>query len=608
MNGHIKYEIPYRPIYEFYSSITWLGGSLAVFMLAKQFDIPEMPVNIMAGIAGGMFVVRGVAALTRYKKKSKLSKSGLVFMELKELAKMMPKLIKNEEVYLGRGFEWTQQEAQVTNDIIALGLDRKSEKANKNKKNPGAHWLQYVGDVRDILYPVDHLSLHFMIAGTTGSGKSTLLILLIAQAILREEPVVILDPKGDRSIQLICKAACELVGHPERYKYFSPAFPEKSCRIDPLRNWNRPTEFASRISALISTEAESDAFSAFSWKSLDDVTNGLLATGIRPNLVKFRRYIEAGVDDLTEKALRMYFEKYIKNWQVKAQKYKPKGSRNKKNENLAMLMEFYEKEVVDIKPNTGLGGLISMCKHDRTHFSKMVAGLLPVLTMLTSDKLAGLLSPEVDPDDDRPITDMSKVIAHNQVLYVSLDALSDPVVSGALGSILGSDATAVAGDRYNYGIDNQAPVNFFADEQASLINKNIIELMGKGRSAGFRIIGASQVLSDYVARLGDMAKARQVLGNNNTFISLPTIDNETQQYIAEGLQEVPIKQMGYLKECLFFGRDPIGFSGMSNTGLTTELKPLFEAPMLAKLPTLHYMGKLPGGRLLKGVVPILKIN
>ena len=47
-----------------------------------------------------------------------------------------------------------------------------------------------------------------------------------------------------------------------------------------------------------------------------------------------------------------------------------------------------------------------MVQHDRVHFSKMVASLIPVLGMLTSPPLDGLLSPDpTDADDPRRLTD-----------------------------------------------------------------------------------------------------------------------------------------------------------------------------------------------------------
>ncbi|MDI4667436.1 hypothetical protein K9U40_24405, partial [Xanthobacter autotrophicus] len=106
-------------------------------------------------------------------------------------------------------------------------------------------------------------------------------------------------------------------GHPEKFIYFNPAHPDKSASIDPLRNWNRKTELASRVAALIPSETGTDAFVAFGWKVLQDICGGLIATGVRPNLMQLRRYIEGGPDDLLLKALRAHFRAHVPGWEEK---------------------------------------------------------------------------------------------------------------------------------------------------------------------------------------------------------------------------------------------------------------------------------------------------
>ncbi len=46
-------------------------------------------------------------------------------------------------------------------------------------------------------------------------------------------------------------------------------------------------------------------------------------------------------------------------------------------------------------PSTVVEGLLSLFEHERVHFSKMIASLMPILNMLTSADLGPLLSPEV---------------------------------------------------------------------------------------------------------------------------------------------------------------------------------------------------------------------
>ena len=141
---------------------------------------------------------------------------------------------------------------------------------------------------------------------------------LIGQAILRGECVIVIDPKGDHALVENIRLVCEKMGQPERFVYFHPAHPEKSVSIDPMRNWNRRTELASRVAALIPSETGADPFSAFGWKVLNDIVNGLVATGVSPNLAHLKQYIEGGADNLLLNTLRHHFIDRMADWETRS--------------------------------------------------------------------------------------------------------------------------------------------------------------------------------------------------------------------------------------------------------------------------------------------------
>lgn len=265
---------------------------------------------------------------------------------------------------------------------------------------------------------------------------------------------------------------------------------------------------------------------------------------------------------------------------------------------------YYKEDVSRKFPIGEIDGLISGFEHNRDHYSKMVASLIPILTMLTSPPLNDLLSPEYDDNDKRPITNIAKVIQNKQVLYVGLDSLPDSKVGSAIGSILMADGTAVAGDRYNYG-GNDQDVQFYVDEAAEVINDPTIQMLNKGRGAGFRLTVATQTLADFTTRLGSQSKARQVLGNINNILSLRVTDNETQKYITEGLPTVKVRSMQstYRHEVESGGQKQYE-AGYSEAEKEEDVD-LFQPAMLGKLPDLHYIGKLTGGRVIKGKIPIM---
>lgn len=120
------------------------------------------------------------------------------------------------------------------------------------------------------------------------------------------------------------------------------------------------------------------------------------------------------------------------------------------------------------------------------------------------------------------------------VAYIGLDSLTDSMVGSAIGSLFLSDLTTVAGDRYNFGVNNK-PVNIFVDEAAEVINDPFIQLLNKGRGAKLRLFVATQTFADFAARMGSKDKALQVLGNINNTFSLRVIDPETQKFITDNL-------------------------------------------------------------------------
>ena len=73
--------------------------------------------------------------------------------------------------------------------------------------------------------------------------------------------------------------------------YFHPAHPDRSA-IDP-RNWNRKDRAGQSKRRSSRLETGADPFTAFGWKVLNDITNGI-SPGNRPNLVQLRRYVEGG--------------------------------------------------------------------------------------------------------------------------------------------------------------------------------------------------------------------------------------------------------------------------------------------------------------------------
>ncbi|MCS6786574.1 MAG: conjugative transfer system coupling protein TraD [Thiobacillaceae bacterium] len=584
---------PWRRIYEIRMAVVWMAAAAATYAITRALPAPPLMGQAAAAVCMAMAAWRAIEALLLAHRQDRINRRyGPRVVSLEDVARA----VRDGEVWLGEGYDWTDAHAQqmhaLTSQNAAGILDRQTD---------GAHWLHGLDREGRLYAPVGLLDGHTLVVGSTGVGKTRLFDLLIAQAILRDEPVIIIDPKGDHGLAANARKVCEAIGQPDRFVYFHPAHPEVSACIDPLRNWNRSTELASRIAALIPSETGADPFTAFGWKVLNDIVNGLIATGQRPNLVHLRRYVEGSPDELVLRALRAHFARHVEGWEGRAAAF----VKQYKGNALLGYIAYYREVVAHEAHSVELDGLISTFEHNREHFQKMVASLIPILSMLTTGRIRDLLSPDLEPGHDRVVTDMAAVIRADKVLYVGLDSLADATVGSAIGSILLADLTAVAGDRYNYGIESIKPINVFVDEAAEVINQPTIQLLNKGRGAGFRMTVATQTFADFAARLGDENKARQVLANTNNKIALRVQDAETQQYFADGIPKIKARSMSvrYGQHLIPSVQDE--YTASYQEQAVEEEADLIPPALLSELPPLHYFARLSGGRTVKGRLPIL---
>jgi len=592
------YQLPWRPNFEVQAIAGWISGIALAYLARRWSGLPWTPFVWLMVLCGIMAAWQLLAAVGVWYRKRRLRRFTFEYLDVERLERAVRR--QPDKLWVGWGFDWGQRHAQLAYEILKRDS---SAIVPIDHERMGATWVHGLETrEEEVFQPIAHTAGHTLIVGTTGAGKTRLFDTLVTQAVLREEAVIIIDPKGDKDLKWCAERACRLSGHAERFVYFHPAFPEDSVRLDPLRNFNRSSEVASRIATVIPGDNGADPFKAFGQKSLDNIVQGLFAIEQRPTLVKLRRYLEGGPGTLVARALERYFDFALgETWRGRVA-IKGRDTDNR----AAALVRFYRDVVQVDHPNMGLEGLISMFEHDRAHFGKMVASLLPIMNMLTSGTLGPLLSPDPsDVDDRRPITDSARIINNAQVAYIGLDSLSDGMVGSAIGSILLADLASVAGDRYNYGVNNR-PVNIFVDEAAEVINDPCIQLLNKGRGAKFRLFIATQTFADFSARTGSEPKARQILGNVNNLIALRVMDAETQEYITDNLPKTRLKYIMRTQGVSTHSSNPAVFSGNIGERLMEEEGDLFAPQLLGQLPDLHYIAKLSGGRIVKGRLPVLR--
>lgn len=617
------YDDPFRPIHEYFALFGWIAAAILMVMIERVSDLHSGMFTIFIGICLVMTLWRGLRAIRMWDMQRQLDGVPVTFMTREELTAHT----KGHEgdIFLGFGFPWTQSEAQLTHNVRRTDPDRLIP-ATPGNPLMGQRWLHGIGMAQEepIYLPLDHTAGHMLLVGTTRSGKSRMLDTIIHQAVARGEAVIVWDPKGDKGLANSARQACIMCNKEDDFIFFHPAFPESSWRIDPLKNFNRGTELATRIASLIPSETGADPFTAHSQMILTNLCEGLLLLNSKPTLKLLKRFVDGGPEWLLVAACEAHFEKKVPGWREEVAPFISRGKGGKTDRDMAMIYDNYYREVVLKKaPSSVLEGLFSDFTHDKQHQQKMTASLTPVLTMLTAGSLGDLLSPDAnDMNDRRPVTDFARIIRNGQVCYLGLDSLSDNMVGSAIGSMFVSDMTAVSGDRYNY-FDNQAfmtdmtkkgpvyedkklrPVTLIIDEAAEIVSDKMVQLLNKAGGSNIRLIVATQTIADFAARLGSADKARMVLGNLNNKIILRTIDGETQTYLSESFPLTYVRHIEYTQATDAKSDQVLSFGYRLTEAMKETEVPLIAPDVLGCLANLEFFAQISGGHIRKGRIPIL---
>ncbi|MCD9007468.1 type IV conjugative transfer system coupling protein TraD [Luteimonas sp. XNQY3] len=477
----------------------------------------------------------------------------------------------------------------------------------------------------DVTLPLGERVGHSLVVGTTRVGKTRLAELFITQDIRRRdragqhEVVIAIDPKGDADLlkRMYCEA--RRAGRDGEFYVFHLGWPDISARYNAVGRFGRISEVASRIAGQLSGEGNSAAFREFAWRFVNIVARALVELGQRPDYLLIQRHV-VNIDALfIEYAQHFFAKSEPKAWDVIVQIESRLNDRNiPRNmvgrEKRVVALEQYLSQVRVYDPV--LDGLRSAVRYDRTYFDKIVASLLPLLEKLTTGKTAQLLAPNYsDLDDPRPIFDWMQIIRKRAVVYVGLDALSDAEVAAAVGNSMFSDLVSVAGHIYKHGIDDglpgavsgsRVPINLHADEFNELIGDEFIPLINKGGGAGLQATAYTQTLSDIEARIGNRAKAGQVIGNFNNLFMLRVRETATAELLTRQLPKVDIYATSILSGATDTS-DPHGDTAFtSNTvdRISSTSVPLIEPAHVVALPKGQCFALIEGGTLWKVRMPM----
>ncbi len=646
-----------RPPVELYSATVFLGASIICVIAPWSLMMSAEIGYIMAFLLGYMGYERTQQALWVLRYQRNIRRVPAFKLSTEQIPVSLKKM------YLGLGFRWTQKHTQRLKDtqrpeveayirppelilwvrkkevqwehtpVLKAIMKLSAKTAWWNPVSPyppvgGLSQIHAVEPNEDNVYSdLGERVGHTLVLGTTRVGKTRLAEILITQDIHRgDNAVIVFDPKGDAELLRRMYLEAKRAGRLDKFYVFHLGHPNISARYNPVGDFSRITEVASRISRQLPGEGQSAAFREFVWRYVNVIAKAANALGrridydmimmygqdIEPLLIDYLEFIltqKIGNDDWqspVQTVERMYVEGDLKA---------PRQMKDRSNRAHALIK--YAKDVDVIDPVAA--ALLKTFEYDKSYFDKLVASLLPLMEKLTTGAVAELISPNyLDADDPRPIFDWKQVITSESIVYVGLDALTDSEVAAAVGNSMFADLTSQAGKIYKHGLDigmpdNDLPANakktvtcIHADEFNELMGDEFIPLLNKAGGANFQVTAYTQVWADVEARVGSKAKASQVAGNFNTMIMLRVKDEETAEMLTMQLPRVEIQTLMQVSGSND-SSDPgseVDFTSRNEDRISVTQEPMLEAHMIMALPKGQAFAMLEGGNLWKIRMPL----
>ena len=529
------------------------GAALSLTAALMLLGLPPWPLALLCAAACGTLFRVGLA-------RGRRTPPGPDTLTPAQLQAALPRSTK--ACYLGKGGPWEAHHS------LALHQTASPERGllRSPARLPHAHeqWIDGALLARNILA-----------VGAPGSGKSSLLVLLAWQAQLRGEGVLVLDPKGARSLQALLVAGAATAGRP--CLALSLASDHCQLRYDPFRHCEGAGDIATRVCSLIGGERD-DPFRDFCWGVVCTIVEVLLVRGRRPCLRDLRALLpDAGAGLLAD----------------------PAGP---------------PRHSTTPREHAAEQALRALVAHDRTHYRKMTVALLPVLELLCTGPLGRILegaSPRQDldvtaalPGTAAPLLDLEHCRTQGTSLYIGLDALGHPNAAQALAQLLLEDLASEAARRLASRAAC-APLHLMVDEAGEVACAPLLQLLGKGREAGVQILLAVQTLADLEWRLEGRAAAQVAYGNAGSWFLFRQLDAFSRRESAARLGELavakPSSSRGH-SESMHSGHR---LSAQSvGQGHTREFLPRIPEACFALLRDLECVAQLPDGQLRHVRLPV----
>jgi conjugative coupling factor TraD (TOL family) len=563
--------------------------------------------------------------------------------------------VSSNYLFLGRGFEWEPKHTQRLMMLrlaehahrlrpsqwheLGRQIERHAERRDQRQLrkwiqrdtfwNPfrpmppvgGSPALHAVGlweGESEVFTPLANRVGHVVVIGTTRVGKSRLLEVLVTQDIQRAGNVIIVfDPKGDAGLLRRIVAESKRSGREQDLYIFHLGFPEFSARYNPVGDFERITEIASRIAGQLPDEGNSRAFKEFVWRFVNVIVKTLVSLGVKPSFRTIYRHA-TNVDPL----LIDYFTAMLDrradcvNWrdEIASMKFDAKDldkAQKARMFDAVKLTEYVRRNRIQDDIAHALAAVLN---NEKSYFEKLVSSLFPLMEKLCTGKAADLISPDyADTTDTRPVFTWDQVINRGGIVYIGLDALTDREVATTVGTAMLADLTSIAGKLYNRGQGygqptpgDAKPIVLHIDEFNELIIEEMVQILNKAGGANYEVTAYTQTWADVEARIGDRAKARKILGNLNALVMMRVQDEETACIFTDRVDEVKVSFVTPSSRASDTN-DPTDFADFASQNedrIQFESAPLVSAPDLVKLPKGQAFALLDGNKPYKLRLPL----
>jgi len=606
-SGEALRALTWRRAYEAASAAAWGALALLALLLTLSGRADGILPRAVAATALLLALKRLAAVWGVLEARARLAGAALEMIPQADFARSVRGELR-DSVWFGRGFDWRPEHAQKLYEAGMVSVRRLvpprwmrrilTGSGGKDPASIGSALIQGIGGrEEDIRVPEKTLEGGTLLVGTTQCGKGVMMNVLVTQAILRGDAVVVIDPKNSPRLRNAVRGACRLAGREPPYM-FHPAGGASGVRLNPLASFTRPSEISSRVIAALGPQRND--FHNFAWRAVNIIVSLIVFVRREPTLSEIYRSITRGIGELLMEAIAR---------DAGEARYELMQAGCRSGDERARQLSIADQWLASGGTNPVIEEAVSVLRHDPEHYGKIIASIVPILSKLTSGPLRESLSPTPGPESSlRPAVTLAGVIEEAGVLYVAMDALPDPEVASAIGGILLADLASLAGERYNRSQTAAAGASrvcLFVDECANVINRPLIEILNKGAESGIRTTCAMQTINDLAARLGSRDEARMALGNMNTVIALRTKDADTQRFVAEAFGKTYIARVD---TSISSGSrtGPAGeFSASVSRRMTSSREDIIPTDQLGVLPNAEFFASLAGGRIVKGRVPIL---